>query len=303
MAIAFDASAKGTTGLTTLTFSHTCAGSNRILFVNASTQSNLGSITGVTYNGVALTHINDSVASGDNNLASLWYLIAPATGINALVITATGGVSTVTGVSASYTGALQSGVPDASTINSVASGTSLTTSLTTNADNCWTVLAITVDSGLAAGSGSTSRNIQGAVGFFDSNAVKHPAGSTSMAATFGSGGGATVMASFAPFSITFTVSDSITSTETVTSLKKSFFTILETSTLVETVNTLKKSFISIVESITSSDLFTSVINIVMRNQSKSSVTINKSSKSTSSGMVNVAKSTDSISNVPKDNLH
>lgn len=58
MAIAFDATTTSSLGsaVTSITFSHTCTGSNRILFV--CTANNGGAnVTGVTYNGVAMTNI------------------------------------------------------------------------------------------------------------------------------------------------------------------------------------------------------------------------------------------------------
>ena len=56
---AFDAAGSGpSTSATSLTWSHTCAGANRILFVGFLSN---GTVTGVTYNGVAMTQVGSSV--------------------------------------------------------------------------------------------------------------------------------------------------------------------------------------------------------------------------------------------------
>lgn len=212
--IALDATAGGNNNSNVLTYPHTCTGSNIILFLAIEVNGNLyGSITSVTYNGIAMTQINTK-NTADNQLIFLYYLIAPATGANNISISISG-TTVIRGSSVSYTGANQTGVPDASTVNSGASVTSLATSVTTVLDNCWTVLAAVSNSGaLSASTGSTLRNSQnGSGGIFDSNGIIHPAGSKSMS-VLDSGGAAnlaTVMASFAPFITTNTrnQSDSI----------------------------------------------------------------------------------------------
>ena len=93
MAIAFDAAARTDAGAnqTTATVSHTCTGSDRILFVQAISNDDGDTVTGVTYNGVAMTKIGSSVgvppAGSSSNFLSMWYLIAPATGANNVVVT------------------------------------------------------------------------------------------------------------------------------------------------------------------------------------------------------------------------
>jgi len=102
MAVAFDAATDGgASGTTTKTFSHTCTGASRILIVYAQIT---GSCSGVTYNAVAMTKIGSEVLDGTYGwYASFWYLVAPATGANDVVITGPG-ASTVDGICASYTG-------------------------------------------------------------------------------------------------------------------------------------------------------------------------------------------------------
>ena len=108
--IAFDAQAKSSTTGTSLTYSHTTSGSNRMLIV-ASSSNGGDHITGVTYNAVAMTQVA-KLAVGANYLY-LHYLIAPATGANNVVVSSGSSVVLVS-CAASYTGVLQSGFPDSS---------------------------------------------------------------------------------------------------------------------------------------------------------------------------------------------
>ena len=137
MAISFDASSSGSTTDTSLTFSHTCTGSNLILFISARTNNN-ATVTGITYNSVAMTRIaTGTVNPISSRYVTLFYLLSPATGAHDIVISLSGSDS-VGGHGLSYTGALQSGVPDASDTTSV-TGTSSTNDVTTVANNCWIV--------------------------------------------------------------------------------------------------------------------------------------------------------------------
>jgi hypothetical protein len=195
MAIAFDSSAKGTLGASPVSHSHTCTGSDRILFVAA--WGDAGNPTAVTYNGVSMTKIADIPANGDAYRGNLWYLVNPATGANNVTVTGAG--LNVYGMSASFTGASQTGVPDASATESNLSTTSATIDVTTIADNCWTILCTTgtgVPTGMTNGTERQSANTNH---LGDSNGAKTPAGATSITSTFGASANAySVIASFAP---------------------------------------------------------------------------------------------------------
>lgn len=189
---------------TSHTFSHTCTGSDLILFVGVMGDVTTDRITGVTYNGVAMTLI-DKILEGDDfpRWAYLYYLIAPATGAHNVVISASASIA-LGGSASSYTGASQTGQPDASNKNSgsnVASGVDYTTSVTTIADNCWTVMFTKNDSGTAtASTGSTLRtsNASG-LSMWDSNGVISPAGARSMSVQRNATSDwASVIASFSP---------------------------------------------------------------------------------------------------------
>jgi len=164
MAIAFDSSAGSFQGSTiTLTYSHTCTGSNLILLVSVSTVTT--NITGVTYNGVSMTQITTVSNTAKNYL---FYLIAPTTGTNNVVVSA-GGSTLIMSSSSSYTGALQSSQPDAFLATA-----SNTETLSVVNSGCWIVSSSAHNNGggvtFSAGSGFTLRNQQISSG--DGNAIQ-----------------------------------------------------------------------------------------------------------------------------------
>lgn len=133
MALAFDAKTDNLIASNPVTVSHTCTGSELILIVGIS-DSNSAAAT-VTYNGVAMTK---AVQKGVESL-QLWYLINPATGAHNVVATAStsfggGGLGTL-----SLTGAKQSAQPDATNSGSTTANATGTATITTVADNCFTV--------------------------------------------------------------------------------------------------------------------------------------------------------------------
>lgn len=201
MAIAIDATSTGSASATSVTVSHTCTGSDRILLVGVWAQINSDVVTGVTYAGTAMTLVN-SVINASTEAVYLFILVNPASGANNIVMSKTGiDLGYVLGVS--YTGAKQSAQPDASVTGSAASATSLTTTLTTVADNSWTILMMKANNGTNdPGTGTTLRldgpnNDQ--TGIYDSNAAITPAGSSSLQTTAGTNRAwAHCMASFSP---------------------------------------------------------------------------------------------------------
>lgn len=204
MAIAVDATSQGQSvaGSTSYTLSHTCSGSDRILWVQVGNSTANDTITGVTYGGTAMTLVKKAGGSSSGKYWNyLYYLVAPATGANNIVASASSGsYIIVRGVS--YTGASQTGVPDSSpdaTTNSTT--TSDTLSTTTVADNCWILMAVAGQRAISASTGSNYRigdaNTQWQI--FDTNGAKSPAGSYSMSVTYAAAvWEVCIMASFAP---------------------------------------------------------------------------------------------------------
>lgn len=200
-AITLDSANNGTSGhASSLSYTHTCSGSNGILFAMPMVDTS-DFLTSVTYNSVNLTLIN-KVKGASNNFHYLLYLANPTTGGNTLQMN-NGSVTDLVMVSTSYSGASQTGIPDNSTTHTEINQT-VDTSLTTVADNCWTVLAAQCNTGtLSAGSGTTIRGNKGvpfSMGMFDSNGIIHPAGNSTLEVTTSAGaaGFGTIMASFAP---------------------------------------------------------------------------------------------------------
>jgi len=138
-AIAIDATSQGYANSTSLTFAHTVSGSDRILMVQLYTfQGTQPSITGITYNGVALTSKGSRV-SDLSGYTQQWSLVAPATGANNIVISMNS--SQVFATAVSYTGVDQTTPhPDATVTGSV-TGTSLSATMTTTVADSWLVLA------------------------------------------------------------------------------------------------------------------------------------------------------------------
>lgn len=203
MAIAFDSAADlgYDAAATSLTTAYTVgSGSNRCLIVAVVGSEELGEselITGVTYNGVAMTLIDrygGTLATGNRDL-HLYYLLNPAAGTNNVVVS--GNTTMWMGaLAASYTGVL--GIDIYTVAGNFQVGTSATWSTTnsnnaggTQVDNCWLVLAentYTAGGSASAGTGATKRAYDMTSGFgvitlFDSNGPKTPAGSHSMETT------------------------------------------------------------------------------------------------------------------------
>lgn len=206
MAIAFDAAVNAAASSSPLTFAHTVgAGSDRILFVGVE-HNGTTTVSGITYNGVALTKIN-AQASGVMNF-ELWYLSNPASGSNNVVVTTVGAVTLLNASAASYTGAVgPSGVPDSQGTSSGFEGT--TDTRTSVANNCWHIgffAGLDTGNGLTAGAGATARTVlTSGFGMFDSNGPITPAGSHSMTVTISVDTLKSNGATFAPGTFTPTV--------------------------------------------------------------------------------------------------
>lgn len=96
----------------TLSWPHTCSGSDRFLVASAAWWNVEGArtVSSVTYNSVGLTAVpSSSITSTDQGKSvQLWSLIAPATGANNVVITLSGNDDLIVGGAVSFTGADQS---------------------------------------------------------------------------------------------------------------------------------------------------------------------------------------------------
>jgi uncharacterized repeat protein (TIGR01451 family) len=74
-----------------LTFNHTTANTaNRVLVVGVSiniTNATAAAVTGITYNGTALTFVGAHNDAGNTRRVEMWYLLAPANGTHAVAVT------------------------------------------------------------------------------------------------------------------------------------------------------------------------------------------------------------------------
>jgi hypothetical protein len=118
MALAFDAVYPGSTGASvsnsgtfTLSWNHTCTGSNLLLVAGVTVGSGgVATTTSATYNSVSMTSTGRSFSNnGVDGFCEMFYLVAPATGTNSVDITLNAGnILDVAGGSLSFTGVDQS---------------------------------------------------------------------------------------------------------------------------------------------------------------------------------------------------
>lgn len=148
----------------TTAFDSGSTGSDRILvvgFSNYDTTSADRQVSTVTYGGSSLTKVTNSVADNatSNGRAEIWYLVAPATGSNNLVVTYAG-ANDVTNSDYFYT--IFTGIDQTNPINTsdnhtTTGGTQDRITLTTTVDNCMLVDVNNGDAGgQTLGAGQTS---------------------------------------------------------------------------------------------------------------------------------------------------
>src|ERR1019366_6877148 len=142
MAIAFDTANNAGIYTTTpaVTVSHTSTGSNLIGIV-VTFASNGDVLTALTWDGVSI--IANQIAKkqmGAGGYMYVHYYIAPPTGAKNVVATVSSNSSSrLEMIVSTYTGAKQSGQPDASVSSNGSGLTSISQALTTIADNTWLV--------------------------------------------------------------------------------------------------------------------------------------------------------------------
>jgi hypothetical protein len=184
--IAFDAAVAGRNWQTgdPQTWSHTCSGTDRVLFVGIFLGGTVDRVNGVTYNGVSMTRlakIND--LSGNANY--VYFLINPATGSNTVSVDLTSSVN-MSAASVSYNGVDQTTPIDAwRTDAGVNGGASWTTgTITVTATDAW-LLTFLRDTNANAVSATKTKRVGTTVVLevsFDSNGTV-PTGSTSVTYT------------------------------------------------------------------------------------------------------------------------
>jgi len=147
-AIALDATAGANNDFTSQasprTLSHTCTGSNLLLWVGGGINNTASDVvSGITYNSVSMTRSTNGFTANSTQASAIYdyYLAGPATGANDIVMSWDGTNRGGSLASVSYTGCSQTGIPDsdASGGNPANSCVDFSISTTVVADNCWLI--------------------------------------------------------------------------------------------------------------------------------------------------------------------
>jgi hypothetical protein len=136
-------STSSASSVSSLSWSHTVGvGSNTILIVAAGGRNSVvgnATVSSVTYNGANLTKAVEKQESGDGNNSSVWYLVAPATGVHTVVVTYAGSCTSVGGAGISLFGVDQVSPIDATSPGSSFAGGSASATITTVAASTWII--------------------------------------------------------------------------------------------------------------------------------------------------------------------
>jgi hypothetical protein len=160
MAIAFDTTSKAAgDNVSSLSWSHTCTGSDRVLFVSYhSHKVNNRTVSSITYNGVGLTQVSGAQAQNGTRYVDVWYLINPASGSNTVLVTLSGGELNCGALASSYTGVDQTmAIGTAAAANGNSTAPSVSVSAATD-DLVADFLTIEHAGTLTVGAGQTSRH-------------------------------------------------------------------------------------------------------------------------------------------------
>lgn len=185
-AIAFDDSSQGNSvgAASSLTYSHTVSGSDRLLIVGVWFGSSR-SLSSITYNGDTMSDVVTILDTGGGERHGMQYLIAPDTGSNNVVVTLSGSAGIESTV-ASYTGVDQTDAIDATrTELGLETGTTYSEAITSVEDNTWAIWSTREYAGRTISAGAdTALRERIAVNFglilADSDAAITPAGSRTL---------------------------------------------------------------------------------------------------------------------------
>lgn len=178
-------SSSSTTGWSTLGTSfdlaHTCVSGDTKLVVYIFTGGGHGdNVTGVTYNGSAMTLGKKQGRSDNVTFGYVFYIDNPTAGTHNITVSCNPSEDFGMVCGASYTGTTTGSVPEA-TVGVNVTSTNCTTTLTTITDNDWLVGGFNSANTITVGANTTQ--IGGFVGtaiMTDTNAAQTPAGSKSM---------------------------------------------------------------------------------------------------------------------------
>lgn len=173
----------------TYSWNHTCTGANGFLGVDVSLLSVAGTIvTGITYNGVALTLIGVKSSISGACRVECWRLVNPATGTHSIAVTLSAGIASA-GTAVSYANVNQSSPVEsfasAQATNTV-SATDAVIVVTSVTDNCWMHAAIASNDTSVTANQTARNNVTGTLGSGaneDTNGVITPAGASTLGYT------------------------------------------------------------------------------------------------------------------------
>lgn len=187
MAITFDNSSTGTATALTCTVAHTTAGSNRLLVVSTLVDGGK-TITGVTYNGIAMTQFGGELIFSGGHAINGWYIINPASGSNNIVATANSGTPNIYVRGVSYTSVVQTSSLDVANGGGTDSGSSMVATATTvfHNDIMISAFAVTSANTITASTNTTARVGSGTL-FMMGDYQTIGSGAQSMTATINAG--------------------------------------------------------------------------------------------------------------------
>jgi hypothetical protein len=145
-AIAYEAAASGTAAAaTSVSYSVTCSGANRLLLVSGATDDAAeNASTGATHNSVGMT-LKRSYPFGSFYVLDLYYLVAPDTGSQTVTVTWPDAQGQVTSGAVCLSGVHQSTPLDSEAVNNANSGGPMTVDVSSATDD------LVVDAGYVAG--------------------------------------------------------------------------------------------------------------------------------------------------------
>lgn len=158
MAVAFQSQSVGTVaGSTTLTFSHTPSGTNRVLIVDV-VCLNASSVLSVTFNGNAMTQISSQINVAGLYRHAAFYLNNPTASAANVVVTSVSSTD-IRACAATYSDAMQtSAVIDGSNTGSNDGIANLSVTITTSFSGTWGCSCVGDEGGPTTPNSQTSRS-------------------------------------------------------------------------------------------------------------------------------------------------
>jgi hypothetical protein len=159
-AVAHDASSSATdTNTSSISWSHTCTGNQRVLTVGVTVSPGSISVSGITYNGDPLTLATNGRQAGTNVSTELWYLVNPDAGAAYTVaVTLSGTAYAVRAGAVSFRNASQDANPLSTVAKQTGTSTSSALNVTSDGDRMVVDVLGKFDDGTATiNSGQTQR--------------------------------------------------------------------------------------------------------------------------------------------------